>query len=95
MSISELRDLADEPAVLWWFLAAGLTISVAMVCIYYALDLGKVLVVIPIASTGPFFSVILAATFLRDVTEPICGSGRKGNAIRLGIKTIGIDDKVW
>ena len=23
----------------WWFLAAGLTISVAMVCIYYALDL--------------------------------------------------------
>jgi hypothetical protein len=39
VSISELRDLADEPAVLWWFLAAGLTISVAMVCIYYALDL--------------------------------------------------------
>jgi uncharacterized membrane protein len=51
----------------WWFLAAGLTISVAMVCIYYALDLGKVSVVIPIASTGPFFSLILAATFLRDV----------------------------
>ena len=51
----------------WWFLAAGLTISVAMVCIYYALDLGKVSVVIPIASTGPFFSLILAVTFLRDV----------------------------
>ncbi|HEX9271068.1 MAG TPA: EamA family transporter [Candidatus Binatia bacterium] len=51
----------------WWFLAVGLTISVAMVCIYYALDLGKVSVVIPIASTGPFFSLILAATFLRDV----------------------------
>ena len=51
----------------WWFLAAGLTISVAMVCIYYALDLGKVSVVIPIASTGPFFSLLLAATFLRDV----------------------------
>ena len=51
----------------WWFFAAGLTISIAMVCIYYALDLGKVSVVIPIASTGPFFSLILAATFLRDV----------------------------
>ena len=51
----------------WWFLAAGVTISVAMVCIYYALDLGKVSVVIPIASTGPFFSLILAAMFLRDV----------------------------
>jgi uncharacterized membrane protein len=51
----------------WWFLAAGVTISFGMVCIYYALDLGKVSVVIPIASTGPFFSLILAATFLRDV----------------------------
>jgi uncharacterized membrane protein len=51
----------------WWFLAAGITISLAMVCIYYALDLGKVSVVIPIASTGPFFSLILAALFLRDV----------------------------
>ena len=39
----------------WWFLAAGITISLGMVCIYYALDLGKVSVVIPISSTGPFF----------------------------------------
>ncbi len=51
----------------WWFLAAGVTISVGMVCIYYALDLGKVSVVIPISSTGPFFSLILTALFLRDV----------------------------
>jgi uncharacterized membrane protein len=51
----------------WWFLAAGITISLGMVCIYYALDLGKVSVVIPISSTGPFFSLLLAATFLRDV----------------------------
>jgi transporter family protein len=36
----------------WWFLAAGITISFAMTCIYYALDLGKVSVVIPISSTG-------------------------------------------
>ncbi len=33
----------------WWFLAAGVTISIGMVCIYYALDLGKVSVVIPIS----------------------------------------------
>ena len=51
----------------WWFLAAGITISLAMVCIYYALDLGKVSVVIPISSTGPFFSLIFSALFLRDV----------------------------
>ncbi|MSP41644.1 MAG: hypothetical protein EXR70_24425 [Deltaproteobacteria bacterium] len=51
----------------WWFLAAGITISFGMICIYYALDLGKVSVVIPISSTGPFFSLILTALFLRDV----------------------------
>ena len=51
----------------WWFLAAGIIISLGMTCIYYALDLGKVSVVIPISSTGPFFSLILAALFLRDV----------------------------
>jgi uncharacterized membrane protein len=50
-----------------WFLAAGVTVSLGMACIYYALDLGKVSVVIPISSTGPFFSLILTALFLRDV----------------------------
>ena len=51
----------------WWFLAAGVTVSLSMVCIYYALDRGKVSVVIPVSSTGPFFSLILTAIFLRDV----------------------------
>ncbi len=51
----------------WYFLAAGVTISLVMVCIYYALDLGKVSVVIPISSTAPFFSLIFTAIFLRDV----------------------------
>ena len=51
----------------WWFLAAGVTISLGMTCIYYALDRGKVSVVIPISSTGPFFSLIFSALFLRDV----------------------------
>ena len=50
-----------------WFLAAGVTVSLAMTCIYYALDLGKVSVVIPISSTGPLFSLILTAIFLRGV----------------------------
>lgn len=53
-----------------WFLTAGTTISFSMVCIYYALDLGKVSVVIPMSGTGPFFSLILSALFLRDV-EPV------------------------
>src|SRR5215467_5758650 len=50
-----------------WFIAAGVTVSLAMTCIYYALDLGKVSVVIPLSSTGPFFSLIFTALFLRDV----------------------------
>jgi len=37
------------------------------VCICYALDLGKVSVVIPISSTAPFFSLMFTALFLRDV----------------------------
>jgi uncharacterized membrane protein len=52
-----------------WFLAAGVTISLSMICIYYALDLGKVSVVIPLSSTGPFFSLIFTALFLRDVEK--------------------------
>jgi len=50
-----------------WYLAAGVTVSIAMTAIYYALDAGKVTVVIPVASTGPFFSLLLSALFLRDV----------------------------
>ena len=65
-------EKTDEPWQMnrdcfWWFLAAGVTISLGMTCIYYALDLGKVSVVIPISSTGPLFSLILTALFLRDV----------------------------
>ncbi len=51
----------------WWFLAAGITVSFAMTSIYHALDLGKVSVVIPLSSTAPLISLILTALFLRDV----------------------------
>jgi transporter family protein len=54
---------------LGWFLAAGIAVSLAMICIYFALDLGKVSVVIPISSTGPFFSLIFTAIFLRGVEK--------------------------
>lgn len=49
------------------YLAAGLAISLGMVMVYYALDLGKVVVVIPISSTGPLFSLTLTALFLKGV----------------------------
>jgi uncharacterized membrane protein len=50
-----------------FYLAAGLAISLGMVAIYYALDLGKVVVVIPISSTGPLFTLMLTALFLKGV----------------------------
>lgn len=50
-----------------FYLAAGIAVSLGMVSIYYALDLGKVTVVIPISSTGPLFALTLSAIFLRDV----------------------------
>ena len=53
----------------WWFLAAGITVSFAMTSIYHALDLGKVSVVIPLSSTAPLFSLILTALFLRGVEQ--------------------------
>jgi uncharacterized membrane protein len=49
------------------YLAAGIAVSLGMVAIYYALDRGKVTVVIPISSTGPLFALTLSAIFLRDV----------------------------
>lgn len=50
-----------------FYLAAGLAVSLGMVTIYYALDLGKVVVVIPISSTGPLFTLTLTALFLKGV----------------------------
>lgn len=50
-----------------FYLPAGVVVSLGMVSIYYALDLGKVTVVIPLSSTGPLFSLVLSAIFLRDV----------------------------
>lgn len=50
-----------------FYLAAGLSVTLGMVTIYYALDLGKVVVVIPISSTGPLFSLTLTALFLKGV----------------------------
>lgn len=50
-----------------FFAAAGIAVSLGMVTIYYALDLGKVTVVIPISSTGPLFALTLSAIFLKDV----------------------------
>jgi uncharacterized membrane protein len=50
-----------------FYLAAGVAVSFGMVTIYYALDLGRVVVVIPLSSTGPLFTLLLTAIFLKGV----------------------------
>ena len=50
-----------------FYLAAGVTVSLGMASMYYALDLGKVTVVVPLSGTGPLFALALSAIFLRDV----------------------------
>jgi len=50
-----------------FYLAAGVSVSLGMVSIYFALDLGQVTVVTPISSTAPLFALTLSAIFLRDV----------------------------
>ena len=52
-----------------YYLPAGVSVSLAMVSIYFALDLGKVTVVTPISSTAPLFALTLSALFLRDVEQ--------------------------
>jgi len=52
-----------------FFISAGVVVSLGMVSIYFALDLGKVTVVTPISSTGPLFALTLSALFLRDVEQ--------------------------
>lgn len=53
-----------------FYLAAGVSISLGMVALYYALALGEVVVVIPITSSGPLFALTLSALFLKE-TESI------------------------
>ena len=50
-----------------FYVAAGVSINIAMALLYYALSLGEVIVVIPVTSTGPFFALTLTTIFLRDI----------------------------
>ena len=52
-----------------FYLGAGVSISLAMASLYYALSLGEVILVIPVTSTGPLFALTLSAIFLRDIEQ--------------------------
>ena len=52
---------------LGWFFAGGLTNTAAMLSVFYALSLGKVVIVEPLTSTNPVISIVLSAIFLKDL----------------------------
>jgi len=50
-----------------WFFASGLSNTVAMLSVFYALSFGKVVIVEPLISINPVISIFLATIFLRDL----------------------------
>ena len=50
-----------------WFVAAGFAVTMAMLCVLYALSLGKIVVVDPLINASPVLSLFLSAIFLRDL----------------------------
>ena len=59
--------LAFNRTSLWYFSLGGLTITMGVGSVYMSLYLSSVVVVAPLASLSPLFSLILAAIFLREV----------------------------
>ncbi|UCE74236.1 MAG: DMT family transporter [Methanomassiliicoccales archaeon] len=49
------------------FSMAGLAAFIAHYCIFYALDLGQVVIIAPLVALNPFFSLLLTGVFLRMV----------------------------
>lgn len=52
---------------LGWFLLGGIANTGAMLAVFYALSLGKVVIVEPLVATNPVLSLVLSAIFLRDL----------------------------
>ena len=50
-----------------WLFSAGLFNTAAMLSVFYALSLGKVVTVEPLVSSNPVLSILLTAIFLKDL----------------------------
>jgi uncharacterized membrane protein len=51
------------------FSFSGLSMFLAQVCVFFALDLGQVIVVSPLSSLSPFFVLLLVRIFLRELEK--------------------------
>lgn len=61
------RSLVLAPSGCAWFFAAGLGNTAAMISVFYALSLGKVVIVEPLVAANPVLSILLSAIFLKDL----------------------------
>lgn len=52
---------------LWYFTLAGFSVTMGVASVYMSLYLSDVVIVAPLASLSPLFSLILTAVFLREV----------------------------
>ena len=60
------RELVLRRETLWWFGLSGLLNSAAVTMNMTALEMGDVVLVSPLISTTPLFTVILSTIFLRS-----------------------------
>jgi DME family drug/metabolite transporter len=66
--VSGRRDAFDAPRRTYgYFAASGTVTAVALLSLFTALEVGRVVVVDPLAATAPLFTTVFAAFFLRDL----------------------------
>lgn len=63
------RLLLDDKRAWIIFSLAGLSMFFAQLCVFFALDLGQVVVVSPLSSLSPFFVLLLVRVFLRGLEK--------------------------
>ena len=55
---------------LWWFVAAGVVHAIAVILVNFALQISQVVIVLPLISTFPLFSLVLTLfVFKREVLD--------------------------
>ena len=59
------RELKSRGA--WWFVISGSFSAAAGACLYFSLSMGKVLIVLPIVSAAPLFTLLIALVLRLEV----------------------------
>ena len=57
----------------WWFVASGVVSACASVCLYFALLYGDAIIVIPIVSAAPLFTMFIGMVFGLEKLEKLTG----------------------